>query len=214
MTLKKLSKLLKTENEKLNLLSSGDIEKLESKHFVDCQAVLDFWKAEVGDSIIDLGTGGGLPGLVLALAEKKMNFSLLDSTEKKIKSIKSMVKALGMKNVKTLLGRCEVFAQSPKSREKFDIGTARALAPLPTLLELAAGFIKPEGYFYAWKGENHKEELELAENAMNHLGMKLLKIHKYKMPEKQTRYILEFQKTKKLDMMYPRKDGVPLKSPL
>ena len=109
----------------------------------------------------------------MALAEKKMNFSLLDSTEKKIKSIKSMVKALGMKNVKTLLGRCEVFAQSPKSREKFDIGTARALAPLPTLLELAAGFIKPEGYFYAWKGENHKEELELAENAMNHLGMKL-----------------------------------------
>ncbi len=214
MTLKKLSKLLKIQNEKLNLLSSGDINKLESKHFVDCQAVLDIWKAEDGDMIIDLGTGGGLPGLVLALAEKKMDFSLLDSTEKKIKAIKSMVKELGLKNVKTLLGRCEVFAQNPKSREKFDIATSRALAPLPTLLELAAGFIKPDGYFYAWKGENHKEELILSENAMKVLGMKLLKVHKYKMPEKQTRYILEFQKVGKLNNMYPRKDGVPLKSPL
>ena len=135
MTLK-IIKITKDRKRKLNLLSSGDIEKLESKHFVDCQAVLDFWKAEVGDSIIDLGTGGGLPDLFW-LWQKKDEFLALDSTEKKIKSIKSMVKALGMKNVKTLLGRCEVFAQSPKSREKFDIGTARALAPSNSL-ELAA----------------------------------------------------------------------------
>lgn len=214
MSLTNLSKFIKEQNKKLNLLSSGDIKKLQSKHFADAKAVLKIWKAEAGNTVLDIGTGGGLPGLVLADMKPKMKFKLLDATKKKIKAVREIILKMKLKNCEAAVGRCEILGQDKRYREKFDIVCARALAPLPALLELAAGFVKEGAYFYAWKGQHYKDELKDAKNAMQVLNFKLTDRHEYKVDESGPRVILEFKKTAKLDPTYPRKNGVPLKSPL
>lgn len=214
MTLANLSKLIKEQNKKLNLLSSGDIKKLQSKHFADSKAVLKVWKAEAGNFVLDIGTGGGLPGLVLADLKPKMKFKLVDATKKKINAVRDMIKKMKMKNCEAAVGRCEILGQDKKYREKFNIVCARALAPLPALLELAAGFVAEGGYFYAWKGQNYKAELKAAKNALKELNFKLTDQYEYEVTDSGPRIILEFKKTVKLDPKYPRKNGVPLKSPL
>lgn len=214
MSLKKLEALIKSKNKELNLLSAGDIKKLEEKHFKDSAAVMKFWKLKGAEKIIDIGTGGGLPGLVLADLNKKMNFLLLDSTKKKILAVKDMVKKAGMKNCKTLVGRCEEVAQDSKYREKFDVVTARALAPLPTLLEFASGFVKKGGKFFAWKGVNADIELKASKKAIKELSFKFVKKYDYKIKGTEGRCILEFEKIDNLNPKFPRNNGVPLKFPL
>ncbi len=214
MTLSNLSKLIKDQNKKLNLLSSGDIKKLQSKHFADSKAVLKIWKAEQGAFVLDIGTGGGLPGLVLAVQKPKMKFKLLDATKKKISAVREIIKKMKLKNCEAGVGRCEILGHDKKYREKFDAVTARALAPLPALLELAAGFVKEGGRFYAWKGQHYKDELKNAKNAIKILNFKLTDQYEYEVAESGPRVILEFTKIAKLDPQYPRKNGVPLKSPL
>lgn len=161
-----------------------------------------------GYRILDLGTGGGLPGLVFAIQHEDKKFTLVDSIQKKCDSIERMTSELGLSNVQVICCRAEALAHDPYYREKFDTVTARALAPLPTLLELVAGFIRPGGVFIAYKGPKHQEELKASKEALSTLNLELEKIHKY------DRVLLIFRKTKALSPKYPRQNGTPKKNPL
>lgn len=208
--LDKLERLLREKSEKINLFSATDRLKIAEKHFPDALEVLKLWSEP--KNVLDIGTGGGIPGLVLAVSRPETTFTLLDSTQKKLEVLNEIIKEMDLKNCDTVLGRCEDLGQ--KMREEFDAVTARALAPLSVLLEYAVGFLKVGGILYAWKGANYKEELDLAKNAQKMLNCELIKTHEYELSEGEKRVILAFKKTKKTDNKYPRKVGIPSAKPL
>ncbi len=210
----RLIEVLQKKSAELNLFSAGDRLKLGEKHIPDALAVLDFWDVKDGQRGADIGTGGGIPGLVLAYVLPNVEFMLVDSTEKKIVAIEAMADDLEMQNVFTAVGRFENLGHERELREQFDFVTARAVAELPVLLEYVVGFLKVGGHFYAWKQEDYSEELESSQKAQQVLAMKFKRAHEYALPSGERRVILEFEKTAKLPSSYPRKDGVPKSKPL
>lgn len=210
--LQNLAQILKQKSQKLNLFSNADREKLESLHFPDSLMILDCWDLKSDDRILDIGTGGGVPGLVLATECPDNRFVLLDSTKKKLTALDEIIDELQITNVETLWGRVEELAH--KERESFDIVTARAVAGLPTLLEYAAGFVKVGGSFYAWKPRDYEDELNSSKNAQETLNLKFESAFDYELPDGSKRSILRFKKTAGLDIKYPRRTGSPSKSPI
>jgi 16S rRNA (guanine527-N7)-methyltransferase len=206
-----LVEVLQKKSAELNLFSAGDRLKLADKHIPDALAVLDFW--EPGARVADIGTGGGLPGLALAGERPDLEFTLVDSTAKKIEAIMDMAEELDLRNVQGLIGRFEDLAHERKWREQFDTVTARAVAELPVLLEYVAGFLKVGGRFYAWKAD-YMPELKASETAQELLGLEFMRAHEYTLPTGENRAILEFKKTASLSQEYPRENGLPKAKPL
>jgi len=212
--MKDLAVALQKKSETLNLFSAGDRLKLATKHIPDALAVLEFWKPEDGNRVLDMGTGGGLPGLALAQARPGVNFLLVDSVGKKIQAVQEVADELELSNLKTVCERLEELAHQAKYRENFDAVTARALAELPTLLEYAAGFLKVGGKLFAWKSAEYETELESSSKAQEILGLRFVRAHNYVLPGGESRSILEFEKVAPLSKDYPRKTGVPKGRPL
>ncbi|MFT7184352.1 MAG: 16S rRNA (guanine527-N7)-methyltransferase [Oceanicoccus sp.] len=210
----KLIEIFKDYSTRLNLLSRGDRELLEQKHFPDALEVLKIWTPENGSKIADIGTGGGLPGLVLASELPECEFTLIDARQKKVEAVEGMAKEAGLKNVTGRSGRFEVIAREEEYREQFDFVTARAVASLPVLLEYAAPFLKVGGQLLAWKGPSYTEDLNKAREAMEILEMDLETEHPYLLPTGEERVILVFKKIDVTPEKYPRPDGRPKKSPL
>lgn len=210
----RLIALLQEKSEHLNLFSAGDRLKLADKHLPDCLKVLDFWIVQKGMKVIDLGTGGGLPGLALAAQTPDLHFRLIDAREKKVRAVQEVADALGLKNVKGVAGRFEVLGHTVGYRKQFDVVTARAVAPLPTLLEYASGFLRIGGRLYAWKGPEYEEELLSSAKAQHCLGLVYEKAHAYTLPTGESRFILSFVQKRDLDPKYPRADGIPKANPL
>lgn len=206
-----LVEVLQKKSAELNLFSAGDRLKLADKHIPDALAVLDFW--EPGERVADIGTGGGLPGLALACERPDLEFTLVDSTAKKVEAIMDMAEELDLRNVQGLIGRFEDLAHERKWREQFDTVTARAVAELPVLLEYVAGFLKVGGKFYAWKAD-YMPELKASETAQEILGLEFMRAHEYTLPTGENRAILEFKKTASLSQEYPRENGLPKAKPL
>ena len=206
--LQNLAKILRKKSLQLNLFSAGDREKLEEKHIPDSLAVLDF--CELSGKVLDIGTGGGLPGLALAVSCPGTEFVLMDAREKKIRVVKEMIEELGLKNALGAAGRFEDLAHEEEFREEFDFVVARAVAALPVLLEYAAGFLNVGGVLFAWKSRDWEE----SGSAEEELGMKFIEAFDYELPGGEERSILKFEKTKELDEKYPRRTGVPKARPL
>jgi 16S rRNA (guanine527-N7)-methyltransferase len=209
-----LIKVLQKKSAELNLFSAGDRLKLGEKHIPDALAVLNFWGVQPGEHVADIGTGGGIPGLVLADAARNVNFTLVDATAKKVDAVLEMAGELGLENVAGLYGRFEELAHDPHYREKFDAVVARAVAELPVLLEYVSGFLKVGGSFWAWKAEDYAAELASSTKAQEILKLKFVHVHKYELPSGEARVILEFKKTGPLPGGYPRKNGTPKAKPL
>ncbi len=210
----KLLELLRKSSAELNLFSAGDRDKLAEKHLPDALAILPFFSFQKGAELLDLGTGGGIPGLPLAIECPDFFFTLCDARQKKCAAIDSMIADLALKNAQTLSGRFEDLAHERAHRAHYDGVLARAVAPLPVLLEYAAGFLKDGGKLYAWKGQNHEIELQEAQNALKILGFHEEGLHPYTLPTGETRVILCFIRKGKLDKMLPRKAGIPKRKPL
>ena len=216
--MEELVRLLKENSERLNLFSRGDREKIQSKHLPDSLAITEFWPFEDGARVMDIGTGGGLPGLAMAQHAKdeglELSFTLVDARQKKISAVQSMAHKLELENVECISARFEELAHDKKRREQYDAVTARAVAPLPVLLEYAVGFLKVGGSLWAWKGPSYEEELETAREAMEVLNIDLETLHRYVLPDGDERYILQFTKFEELDDKYPRENGRIKKKPL
>lgn len=202
---------LRKKSQTLNLFSSKDRELLESKHFPDALAYFELGLE--GRSLLDIGTGGGVPGLVLGVVDPELVVVLLDSTQKKLDALGDVIEELRLENVETLWGRIEELAHG-EWRAGFEVVTARALAPLPVLLEYAAGFLMEEGHLVAWKSGDYSEELRASENAQEALGLKFERAFDYELKGGEKRSLLVFKKTGELGERFPRAVGVPSKRPL
>lgn len=158
--------LLLEENQKLNLTGIKTVEGVWTRHIVDSLAALPLLDAMQPETIVDLGSGGGVPGLPLACARPDIRVTLIDATAKKIAAVQRIIDALPLTNAHPIAGRAEVLAHQPTSREQFDFLTARAVGALAPLLEWSAGLVRPEGQCCFYKSLNNLEaELEAAESA-------------------------------------------------
>lgn len=188
-------------NEKFNLTAIKDKEKFRELMLLDSAiplTLLDFNDKK----ILDVGTGAGYPGLVLSLLSKG-NFTLLDSTKKKIDHIYEYVSINNINNVIGVVGRAEEFISN--HRNEFDIVIARAVSSLNILLELCIPYLKVGGYFIAMKGRQGKDEIEQSKRALSLLGCKIVSINEIELPEShETRINIVIQKEKETNKKYPR----------
>lgn len=188
-------------NEKFNLTAIKDKEKFRELMLLDSAiplTLLDFNDKK----ILDIGTGAGYPGLVLSLLSKG-NFTLLDSTKKKIDHINDYVSNNNINNVIGVVGRAEEYISN--HRNEFDIVIARAVSSLNILLELCIPYLKVGGYFIAMKGRQGNDEIEQSKRALSLLGCKIVSINEIELPEsKETRINIVIQKEKDTNKKYPR----------
>lgn len=207
--------LLEAHNQTLNLISYKTREELELKHWDDSLALLEIFELEAGQRVMDLGTGGGFPGIPLALQCPGAEFVLVDSVGKKVKAMEAMAKDLKLRNVTVLNARFEELGHDSKYRECFGLVVARAVAALPTLLEYAAPFVCVHGMFVAYKSRDYEEELKASKTAQSVLGLEFDGAIDYELDGGVgSRSLLIFRKTRALDKKYPRKVGVAKKRPI
>ena len=193
--------LLYEKNQVMNLTAIRDKEGMLEKHFIDSLLLTKVIKDEE-KSFIDVGTGAGFPGLVLAIFYPEKNFLLVDSVRKKIEFINE---------VKTSFERAEELIKG--KRETFDVALCRGVANLRIILEYMIPFIKINGRFLPQK--LNLNEVEESGNALKLLGSTIEEIHKFNLPKcGDERIILEIVKNKKTHEKYPRKTGIPAKKPL
>lgn len=155
--------LLAEWKEKINLISFSSREELFSKHIFDCQQAVRFFAPQHAQNILDIGSGGGLPGIVLAILLPQSRFTLVDSTRKKIIALQDMCLRLELHNVDCVWGHTNDLARDSRFSGKFDVVTARAVAPLPRLLPMALPFLRRNGFLLAFKGPKYTEELAAAD---------------------------------------------------
>ena len=214
--LKMYKNLLLEWNDKINLTAITDEEEIFVKHFVDCLYCAKYITKE-DKKIIDVGTGAGFPGLVLAIYFPDKEFTLLDALNKRLVFLEDVIKKLDLKNVKLIHGRAEEIVRINNLYEEYDVAVSRAVAQLPILLEYISPYIKINGKCIVMKGDNVDEEIKLSSNALKILNLKLLKKNLYSYNVKNEEYkrsILEIKKINDTPKKYPRNYGKIKKKPL
>ncbi|UJF26936.1 16S rRNA (guanine(527)-N(7))-methyltransferase RsmG [Planococcus sp. 107-1] len=201
-------------NEKMNLTAITDQPDVYLKHFYDSITAafyLDFSKPL---KVCDVGAGAGFPSIPLKICFPEINVTIVDSLNKRIQFLTHLSEKLNLSGVEFVHARAEDFGQSAQ-RESFDLVTARAVARLSVLAELCVPLVKKGGVFAAMKAASAPDELNDAENALQKLGVKIEDVHSFKLPvEESDRYIQVFKKFKDTPKKYPRKAGMPNKSPI
>lgn len=200
--LEKYYQLLKEENKKYNLTSITEKEKVYLKHFYDSLTITKIINL-TDQSLCDIGTGAGFPGLVLKIIYPSLKVTLLDSTEKKCNFLKKVIKELNLENIEVINERAEIYSQ--KVREQYDIVTSRAVAPLKHLLEYSIPLVKVNSYYIAMKSDI-KNEITNIETYEKELNIKKVNEISFKLPkENSLRTLLLYQKKQKTNIKYPRK---------
>jgi 16S rRNA (guanine527-N7)-methyltransferase len=212
-----LALLLET-NKQFNLTAVKDPDEAWTRHILDSLTLLPLL-AELpeGARVIDVGSGGGLPGIPLAIVLPHLKFTLLEATGKKAEFLRSAAEALGLKSVNVLLARAERAGQADSHREKYDAVVARAVGPLAVLAELTVPFAKvgsetaseSAGRVLLIKGQKAEEELAAAKQALYELHV----AHSGTI-DTPTGRIVVLEKRRKTPAKYPRRDGEPKKAPI
>ena len=207
--------LIKEWNEKINLTAIKEDEAIVQKHFIDSMKVFKFDQLKNAKSVIDIGTGGGFPGIPMKIIKPEVNIVLLDSLNKRIIFLNEVINRLNLKNIKAIHGRAEDFAREKQYREKFDIAVSRAVANLTVLSEYCIPYVKVGGYFVAMKGPAVEDEIKLSKNAIRMLGGQIEHIEKVQIEGSDLNHnLVIIKKISQTHKEYPRKAGMVTKAPL
>lgn len=207
--------LLIAWNEKMNLTAITEAHEVAIKHMVDSLTAYDKTLFHKGVSVIDVGTGAGFPGLPLKIFCPEICLTLMDSLNKRVKFLQTVVDELGLTGVECVPARAEEGARNQKYREQFDIAVSRAVARLPILCEYCLPFVKKGGHFLALKGRAYAEEAEEAKKAIKVMGGSHTEVREVHLPDlEDKRAIIIVTKTMPTPKAYPRKAGTPAKNPL
>lgn len=202
---KKYYDFLVQENQKFNLTAITNFEDVVLKHFVDSAVAVGKFKG----SVLDVGSGAGFPGVVLAILQDDLQITLLDSLNKRVNFLNQLIMLLQLKNVKAVHARVEDF----KEKQQFDCVTARAVANMQTLSEYLLPFVKIGGRAIIYKGAEFFDELEKSQNAIKTLGGQLEEIERYNLKDAM-RAIVVLRKVSAAPSKFPRGGNLPRKNPL
>jgi 16S rRNA (guanine527-N7)-methyltransferase len=202
-------------NRRMNLTAIDDPGQVRVKHFLDSLSgalVVDFAAAQ---SLIDVGTGAGFPGLALKIAFPHLKLVLLDAVEKRLRFLERLCERLGLREVKTVHARAEEAGRDPAYRERFDVVTARAVAPLNVLCEYCLPLARLGGVFLAYKGPETDEEVSRADTAIRLLGGGIPDVRRLTLPGSDIgRSLITLPKIAATPAGYPRRAGSARKHPL
>ena len=202
-------------NEKMNLTAITDKPSVYLKHFYDSISAAFFIDLSGDKTICDVGAGAGFPSIPLKICFPNLEVTIVDSLNKRIGFLEHLAVELKLEKVNFVHARAEDFGQNPLYRENFDIVTARAVARLSVLAELCVPLVKKGGMFITMKGAAAEDELADAEKSLSVLGVKIKEEHSFYLPiENSERNIIVFDKTKNTPKKYPRKPGIPNKTPI
>lgn len=202
-------KFLIETNKKFNLTRIVSEEEYVEKHVLDSLSALPY--IEAGVTIVDVGSGGGFPGIPLKIARPDLKITMIDSVSKKVDFLNEAIEILGLENAIAVHARAEDFAQ--EHREAFDVCVSRAVAPLSTLLEYCSPLTKIGGKVIAYKGSSAEEELNAARKAIEVFGLELGTKHSYQIQERNNNLLI-FKKERRTPNLYPRRNNKPRKEPI
>ena len=207
--------LLQEWNRRIDLTAVEEEAEMLDRHFIDSLTVLRTDLIHPGASLIDVGTGAGFPGMVLAIVRPDLRVTLMDAQQKRLNFLEAVRDAAGIRNTMLLHARAEDAARDRRYREQFDLAAARAVAPLNVLCEYLLPFVKTGGCALCWKGPALKNELETGRRAARLLGGRLEMPVVCTVAGKDWEHsVLPVRKTEKTAAVYPRKAGIPKAKPL
>lgn len=209
--LAKYAECLVEYNKKVNLTAITDPEGIENKHFLD--SLLFAIQPEVAGHMVDVGCGGGFPGVVTKIYKPELRITLMEPTGKRVEFLKYVCSQLQLSGVEFAKERAEEAARK-KWREQFDIAGARAVAALPNLSEYCLPLVKAGGYFIAMKGSDGQNEAKKAELAMRRMGGRFDQLRDFTLPGGDQRSLVVCRKISQTSPIYPRNGAKIAKSPI
>lgn len=200
-------------NQNINLTAIIEPNEVIIKHFIDSLTIEKEIKEDA--CLIDIGTGAGFPGIPLKILKPDLSIVLLDSLQKRIRFLENVIETLQLKNITAIHGRAEDVGKDEKYREKFDYVTSRAVANLTTLAEYMLPLTKIGGKSIVMKGAEIEEEMVKSKKAINLMGGLVEKVDNFLLADtNNNRNIIVIHKKNDTPKLYPRKSGIPAKSPI
>ena len=206
--------LVLERNQKVNLTAITEPEEFIKKHYMDSLAAARLPEFREAETVIDLGTGAGFPGVPLAVCFPEKDFLLADSLNKRIGVIREFCAELGIDNVTAVHGRAEDLGRQDDLREHFDVCVSRAVADLSVLAEYCLPFVKVGGWFLSYKGPDCGQEVSEADHAISTLGGAVENIVNTGRDGHTDHKMVLIKKIESTPSTYPRRAGKPVKSPL
>ncbi len=202
-------------NSFMNLTGITEFQDVVVKHFLDSLSLVKAIEIQEGQSLIDVGTGAGFPGIPLKIAYPGLKITLLDSLKKRLNFLDEVIAQLGLEDIETVHGRAEDAGKNPAYRERYDLCVSRAVANLSSLSEYCLPFVQKGGYFISYKSGSVEEEMIQAKKAVHLLGGERPEVTYFSLADTDNeRSLVKIRKISNTPKKYPRKAGLPVKEPL
>lgn len=211
-------------NQQLNLTRITEATEFWEKHLWDSLAGVWPWLVRESSllvalpddcRVIDIGSGGGFPGLPVAVAFVAWQVSLLDATRKKMAFLETVAQALGLANVEIICDRAESLGHQPSHRQQYDLALIRAVGPASVCAEYALPLLKLQGIAVLYRGQWSEDEAEVLQMALEQLGGVIVSTRRFELPlSGGERHYIYVQKLQATPQKFPRRVGLPAKRPL